>query len=159
MGRALELDITPVDDVASAVADAEVVVTCIPITHEPVVKSRWLGRTGSTLFNIGACEFEPELMARMDRIVVNSWPHALHRGLQPPVLAVQRGILPRERVNDLAPILAGRAPGRRSPEESIFFAGRPGHERRAHRAPRVPRGAGGRAGPAHPAVVALIIGP
>jgi N-[(2S)-2-amino-2-carboxyethyl]-L-glutamate dehydrogenase len=122
MSRALELDVAPVDDVASAVADAEVVVTCIPITHEPVVHSEWLRRDRVTLFNIGACEFEPELMARMDRIVVDSWPHSLHRGLQPPVLAVQRGLVARERVEDLAPILASRAPGRRSREESIFFA-------------------------------------
>jgi ornithine cyclodeaminase len=122
MSRALELDIVPVEDVASAVAGAEVVVTCIPITHEPVVRSEWLRPDRLTLFNIGACEFEPGLMARMDRIVVDSWPHSLHRGLQPPVLAVERGIVPREQIEDLAPILAGRAPGRSSPEESIFFA-------------------------------------
>lgn len=122
MSRALELDVAPVEDVRAAVDGVELVVTCIPITHDPVVRSEWLRPDRLTLFNIGACEFEPELMARMDRIVADSWPHALHRGLQPPVVAVQRGLVPAERVEDLAPILTGAAPGRVSPDESIFFA-------------------------------------
>jgi ornithine cyclodeaminase/alanine dehydrogenase-like protein (mu-crystallin family) len=122
MSRTLEIDIVPVDSARAAVEGMEVVVTCIPITHEPVVDSAWLRDDQLTLFNIGACEFEPELMARMDRIVVDSWPHAVHRGLQPPVKAVERGIVPAERVDDLAPILVGRRPGRRSREERIFFS-------------------------------------
>jgi ornithine cyclodeaminase/alanine dehydrogenase-like protein (mu-crystallin family) len=35
---------------------------------------------------------------------------------------VERGIVPAERVDDLAPILVGRRPGRRSREERIFFS-------------------------------------
>ena len=122
MGRRLELEIDPVDSVRAAVEGMELVVTCTPITHEPIVRGEWLGTRSLTLFNVGACEFEPELMARMDRIVVDSWPHALHRGLQPPVVAVQRGIVTEDRVEDLGPILTGRVPGRLSRDQSIFFA-------------------------------------
>jgi ornithine cyclodeaminase len=122
MGRRLELDIEPVDTVRAAVEGMELVVTCTPITHQPIVRGEWLRPSSLTLFNIGACEFEPELMTRMDRIVVDSWPHALHRGLQPPVVAVQRGIVTEDRVDDLGPILTGRVPGRLSREQSIFFA-------------------------------------
>ncbi|HWM85800.1 MAG TPA: ornithine cyclodeaminase family protein [Kofleriaceae bacterium] len=122
MSRALELEIAPVDSVAAAVEGMEVVVTCTPITHDPVVRSEWLRPRGLTLFNIGACEFEPELMASMDRVVVDSWPHALHRGLQPPVVAVRRGLLAEERVEDLAPILSGTSPGRTGRDQAIFFS-------------------------------------
>lgn len=122
MSRALELDVVPVESAREAVHGAEVVVTCTPITHQPIVASGWLGRGRVTLFNIGACEFDPEILAGMDRIVVDSWPHVRHRGLQPPVKAVERGIVPADKVEDLAPILTGRAPGRRSREEAIFFA-------------------------------------
>jgi ornithine cyclodeaminase len=122
MSRRLELDVTPVDDPRAAVEGLEVVVTCVPITHQPVVRSEWLRPDGLTLFNIGALEFEPELMARMDRIVVDSWPHVRSRGIQPPVVAVERGVVAQERIEDLAPILAGRAPGRRARDEAIFFA-------------------------------------
>ncbi len=122
MGQRLELEIEPVDSVRAAVEGMELVVTCTPITHQPIVRGEWLRSSSLTLFNIGACEFEPELMTRMDRIVVDSWPHALHRGLQPPVVAVQRGIVTEDRIEDLAPILTGRVPGRLSREQSIFFA-------------------------------------
>jgi ornithine cyclodeaminase/alanine dehydrogenase-like protein (mu-crystallin family) len=122
MSRQLEIEVVPVDSARAAVDDVEVVVTCTPITHQPIVASEWLRRGGVTLFNIGACEFEPELMAHMDRVVVDSWPHVHHRGLQPPVKAVERGIIDAERIEDLAPILTGRAPGRRDRAESIFFA-------------------------------------
>jgi N-[(2S)-2-amino-2-carboxyethyl]-L-glutamate dehydrogenase len=122
MSRKLELDIVAVDSVREAVDGMEVVVSCTPITHEPVVPSDALRGQGLTLFNIGACEFEPELMARMDRVVVDSWPHVLHRGLQPPVKAVERGLITEERIEDLAPILSGGAPGRTSREQTIFFA-------------------------------------
>jgi N-[(2S)-2-amino-2-carboxyethyl]-L-glutamate dehydrogenase len=115
------LAIVAVDQIKQAVAECKLYVTCVPIVTEPLVRECWVKERGLTVFNIGAYENEATLLKRMDRIVTDIWEHAKHRDVQTPAIAVRDGVIPDSRIEDLAPILSGKAPGRQSCDENIFF--------------------------------------
>lgn len=116
------LEVRAVDSAEEAVRDQELVVTCVSVDHEPVVKERWVKARGLTVFSISGFEVELQLLARMDRIIADRWKDVRSRGVQAHAIAVARGVIAEERVEDLGPILAGEAPGRRSDAENLFFS-------------------------------------
>lgn len=122
MSEKLGLDITPVEDPERHVREATVIVTCLPNGVPPGVKQEWITMKGVTIFNIGGHETEYELLARMDRVIADLWQQAKKRGTQPHALAVKNGVIPEDKVEEIAPILTGAVSGRRSPEENIFFS-------------------------------------
>lgn len=120
MGERLGLAITPVDSAEEAMAGQRLVVTCIANAPTPVAAARWLS-SGVTLFNIGGNEVEPKALAGMDRIIADNWEIAKHRASQSHATAYLQGIIKDDQVEDMAPIILGRRPGRTSPDENIFF--------------------------------------
>lgn len=115
------LEIIPVDSAEKAVRDKELVVTCLPNILSPVVKAEWVKDEGVTCINIGCYEYESSLLTRMDRIVADIWEQGKHRGVQTHAQAVKEGKINESRIEDLAPIITGRAACRQNPDENIFF--------------------------------------
>jgi len=122
MGERTGLDIVPVESPELAVKDCSLIVTCLPNMKSPVVKAEWVKEKGVTVINIGCYESEIILLKRMDRVIADIWDQGKHRGIQTHAIAVREGIIPESMVEDLAPLLTGNRPGRKNPEENIFFA-------------------------------------
>ncbi len=122
MGEKTGLTIIPVHSAKEAVAEKELIVTCLPNVLEPVVKAKWVKEKGVTCINIGCYESQARLLKRMDRIVADIWEQGKHRGVQTHAKAYQKGYIIDEQVEDLAPILTGYIEGRKDRSENIFFA-------------------------------------
>lgn len=123
MTSELEIEVAPTEDLASALSETDVLVTCTP-SREPFVR-RGDVRPGTFIAAVGADdeakqEIEEELMAASGAVVVDLLPQAaligdLHH-------AVARGLMRAEDVRaELGAVVAGRAPGRRSREEITIF--------------------------------------
>jgi ornithine cyclodeaminase/alanine dehydrogenase-like protein (mu-crystallin family) len=122
MTSELSLDVTPVEDLASALSESDVLVTCTPsrtaFVHQKDV------RPGTFIAAVGADdegkqEIEEALMAA-SVVVVDLMPQAaligdLHH-------AIARGLMRAEDVRaERGAVVAGRAPGRTSREEITIF--------------------------------------
>ena len=121
MASRVGIEIVPVNSAQEAVTGAKIVVTCLPNVGQPVVLDNWIGNEGITIFNIGCYECEDKILARMDRVVADIWEQGRHRGIQSHAIAVRNGVIPDSKVEDLAPILTRKVPGRRYASENIFF--------------------------------------
>jgi N-[(2S)-2-amino-2-carboxyethyl]-L-glutamate dehydrogenase len=121
MGNRTGLTILAMESAEEAVRDCSLVVTCLPNISRPVVMAKWLKKKGLTVFNIGCYENESLLLGRMDRVIADMWEQGRHRGVQTHARAVDEGIINAEMIEDLAPIITGKKPGRQSLEENIFF--------------------------------------
>jgi ornithine cyclodeaminase len=105
------------DTVEEAVRGADVVITCTA-SRAPLVQSDWVGRgchiTGGS-DGAGKQELDPELLARADRLVVDSRDQCARLGeLQHAVAA---GLLRGERAIELGDIVAGKQSGRERDDE------------------------------------------
>jgi len=106
--------VSPVPDIRGAVAGADLVVTATA-SRAPLVRADWLD-PGTHVTAVGAddagkCELEPALLARADRLVVDSRELAGRYGDVARALAehvLPSGCAPAE----LGELLAGLAPGR-----------------------------------------------
>lgn len=121
MSERVGLDVRPVDSVDEATEDAQVIVTCLANSSQPAVFERHLHFQGVTILNIGCYECEDKILTRMDRIVADIWEHGKHRGVQTHAIAVKNKVISESQVEDVAPILNGKKPGRTSRTENIFF--------------------------------------
>lgn len=122
MSERLGLDIVPIESPEEAIRNASVIVTCLPNGVPPVVKAEWVIQKGVTIFNIGGHETEYQLLGRMDRVIADLWQQAKKRGTQPHALAVKHGVIPEEKVEEIAPVITGSVKGRSSETENIFFS-------------------------------------
>jgi ornithine cyclodeaminase len=122
MGKRTGLSIIPVDTAEEAVKNCNLIVTCLPNMDKPVVKAEWVKEKGITVINIGCYESETTLLKRMDRVFADIWEQNKHRGVQTLALAVFQGVIPESMVEDIAPVITGKKPGRQSPHENIFFS-------------------------------------
>lgn len=120
MGERTGLEIIPVETAQEAVKNCDLYVTCLPNVNKPVVKAQWVKQKGLTVFNIGCYENETGILARMNRVVADIWEHGKHRGVQTHAIAVREGVIPDSLVEDMAPIITGKVPGRGSADENIF---------------------------------------
>jgi ornithine cyclodeaminase/alanine dehydrogenase-like protein (mu-crystallin family) len=121
MGERTGLDIVPVETIREAVSNMDMIVTCLPNVSKPVVMADDVKMSGVTVFNIGCYECEDILLKRMNRVVADIWEQGKHRGVQTHAVAVKNGVIPESNIEDLAPVLTGKTPGRLSRDENIFF--------------------------------------
>lgn len=122
MSEKLGLDINPIENPEIHIREASVIVTCLPNGVPPAVKEDWISKKGITIFNIGGHETEYGLLKNMDRVIADIWQQAKKRGTQPHALAVKHGVIPEDKVEEIAPILTGMTKGRKSSSENIFFS-------------------------------------
>lgn len=122
MSYRLQMNIVPIEHPERSIREADSIITCLPNGVEPVVKANWVKEKGVTVFNIGGHETEYTLLSRMDRIIADIWQQAKKRGTQPHALAVKHGFVAENRIEEIAGIITGSTPGRKSPDENIFFS-------------------------------------
>lgn len=109
-------------DLEAAVREADIV-SCATLSTEPLVRGGWL-KPGAHLdlvgaFNLGMREADDEALARASVFI--DTPAALHEGGDVAV-AIRAGTFDEARVRgDLADLVAGRSPGRTSPDEITLF--------------------------------------
>lgn len=108
------LNVEPTSALAAAVKTADIVVTTTP-AHEPILRAEWL-QPGVHVTAMGSDapgknEVEPEVLARADRLIVDS--RAQCRKLGELRSAIESGALPEDAaVTELGAITAGQATGR-----------------------------------------------
>jgi alanine dehydrogenase len=119
---AQEVAAVPVDDLAEAVAEADII-TCATLARDPLIRGEWL-KPGAHLDLVGG--FTPDMREADDEAVRRATVYidtegALHEAgdiMQP----MSGGSLSRERiVADLFDLSRGAAHGRRSPDEITLF--------------------------------------
>ena len=104
--------------VESAVRGADVVVL-LTTAQEPIVKADWVAPGCLTLAMGSYQQAEDALILGSDRIVVDCWGQAEHRGELKPL--VEAGKLTRQAVcAELGEIVAGVRPGREDPEQRVL---------------------------------------
>jgi ornithine cyclodeaminase len=121
--RALGLDAVAVDDLASAVGEADII-SCATLSHAPLIKGEWL-RPGTHLDLVGA--FKPEMResddeaVRRSSVFVDTREGAMKEGgdiVQP----LRNGIIKKEDIKaEMADLIRGTHPGRQSPQEITLF--------------------------------------
>jgi ornithine cyclodeaminase len=106
------------DTVEEAVRGADVVITCTA-SRAPLVQSDWIGRgchiTAVGSDGAGKQELDPELLARADRLVVDSRDQCARLGELQHALAA--GLVRAERAIELGEIAAGKQAGRERDDE------------------------------------------
>jgi alanine dehydrogenase len=113
-----KLTVASAPSVEAAVADAEVVVL-LTTAQEPIVKADWVPEGCLTLAMGSYQQTEDRLILESDKIVVDCWGQAAHRGELKQL--VDRGRLAESDVAaELGAIAAGVAPGRTSPGERLM---------------------------------------
>ncbi|MDQ7824565.1 MAG: ornithine cyclodeaminase family protein [Candidatus Eremiobacteraeota bacterium] len=121
MAERTGLAIKPVQSAHEAVDGVDFYVTCLPNVAVPVVQAKWVKQKGVTVYNIGCYENESVLLKRMNRVIADMWEQGKHRGVQTHAIAVRDGIIPESLIEDFAPVVVGKRPGRQSKDENIFF--------------------------------------
>jgi ornithine cyclodeaminase/alanine dehydrogenase len=123
MVQELGAEVVAVDSPEEAVAEVDIIVTITP-TRDPVLRGAWLrpgvhiNAAGSNA--AGRRELDEEAVGRAARVVVDARDQAMVEAgdLLAPIRA---GRLSWGQVEELGPIVAGAAPGRRSNEEITLF--------------------------------------
>lgn len=100
-----------------AVRGADIVCT-VTAACEPLVRKEWLKR-GSLVIGAGSYqELESDVILKADKIVVDNWAQASHRGALAGLVGA--GKLSHEKVyTDIFEIVVGRKPGRENDDEHI----------------------------------------
>jgi len=109
-----------VETIHEAVEGADVIVTATT-ADAPLVLESWV-RPGALVITLGSHpEVEPALMTAVDKLLVDNWAQAEHRGGLSRL--VERGILtPASLWAELGDVVAGQVPGRQSQDERILCA-------------------------------------
>ncbi len=123
MAAVLPLAVTPVTSVEEAVRGADIIVTATS-AREPVLAGALL-EPGQHVNAIGANsltrrELDEAAVARADVITVDSREQAAME-CGDLVFAIDRGLVQWEQVHELAAVVAGHHPGRRSASEITLF--------------------------------------
>jgi ornithine cyclodeaminase len=109
--------------VAEAVAGADVVAACTA-SPDPLVEATQLAR-GATVISIGSItpdrsEVGLGVLAAAGTVVVDHRPAALeHAG--PVIQALAAGLVAEADLVELGEVAAGRHPGRRGPDDLVFY--------------------------------------
>ena len=117
----LGLKAVPVDDIKSAVDNADIVVEATRLEQpEILIDDRWL-KPGCLLVTYGwKMATDPATVARADKIVVDDWAQCCKGGQLHPLIA--EGTLRREHVHaEIGEIVHGTHVGRADPAERIIF--------------------------------------
>ena len=107
-------------DYEAAVREADVIVTAIS-GQEQVLRGAWV-KKGAFYDHVGGLEDDDETVFRADKIVCDNWYHLSHRGSPTLTRLYKAGKLRDGDIyGDLPDIVSGKLPGRRSPEEFVYF--------------------------------------
>ncbi len=111
------VEVQPADTVAQAVAGADVVVL-LTTAKEPFLQADWLA-PGAVVLAMGSYQQAADAaLLGADRIVVDSWAQAAHRGELKNLVDAGRLSEP-DIAGELGAIVAGQEPGRRQRDERI----------------------------------------
>jgi ornithine cyclodeaminase/alanine dehydrogenase-like protein (mu-crystallin family) len=118
MTAELGLNILPKKSYQDVVDGADIVCT-VTIGDEPMVRQKWL-RKGSLVISAGSYqELEPEVVLSADKIVVDHWGQASHRGELAKL--VETGKLGEKDIHaEIGEILVGKKKGRERDDETIL---------------------------------------
>ena len=105
-----------VDGAEAALSNADVCIT-MTTARTPYVQASWIA-PGSLLVQVAANEVDAAVILQADRIVVDEWEQIRHfpRSAFRPL--IQSGRVSSDDITHLGAIVAGRAEGRRDPEEA-----------------------------------------
>jgi len=113
------LPIRVVEDAETALRGADVCIT-MTTSRTPYVRAEWLA-SGSLFAHVAANEAEGAVILQADRLVVDEWAQISHYPGSAFWPLLQKEQIHDEDITNLGKIVAGKAPGRRTPEERIFF--------------------------------------
>jgi len=118
MTAELGLNILPKKSYQDVVDGADIVCT-VTIGDEPMVRQKWL-KKGSLVISAGSYqELEPEVVLSADKIVVDHWGQASHRGELAKL--VETGKLGEKDIHaEIGEILVGKKKGRERDDETIL---------------------------------------
>jgi len=114
----LGLNILPKRSYQEVVEGADIICT-VTIGDEPMVKKKWL-KKGSLVISAGSYqELDPDVVLSADKIVVDHWGQASHRGELAKL--VEAGKLGQKNIHaEIGEILAGKKKGRERDDENIL---------------------------------------
>jgi len=118
MTKELGLNILPKKSYRDVVEGADIICT-VTIGDEPMVRKEWL-KKGSLVISAGSYqEVDPEVVLSADKIVVDHWGQASHRGELAKL--VEAGKLGEKNIHaEIGDILAGKKKGREREDENIL---------------------------------------
>lgn len=123
MSGQLGITVTPVPSAEEAVRDADILITATN-SRDPVLLGEWL-RPGQHINAIGSNqgvrrELDSAAVVRCDRVIVDQLEQArIEAG--DLIAPITEGRFGWDRVEELAAVVTGRAPGRTRPEEITLF--------------------------------------
>ncbi len=117
MAAEVPVNLRPAKTPEEAVRGADIICT-VTAASEPLVRKEWL-KPGSLVIGAGSYqELEDSVILSADKIVVDNWAQASHRGALAGLAAA--GKLSRENLySDIFEIVVGRKPGRANDDEHI----------------------------------------
>lgn len=120
MSDKLDREINAVDSAQAAVEGSDVVITAT-VSSTPVLQADWLQK-GVHINNIGPkfkdqTELDADVIARTDRFITDTRAQVDKTGDR----FILHGTPQADRLEELSPIVAGTAPGRREPSETTLF--------------------------------------
>jgi ornithine cyclodeaminase/alanine dehydrogenase len=112
------LNVSPKKSYREVVEGADIICTVTP-ADEPMVRKEWL-KKGSLIISAGSYqELDPKVVLSADKIVVDSWAQASHRGELAKL--VEAGKLGEKNIHaEIGEILAGKKKGREREDEYIL---------------------------------------
>jgi len=120
------LMVTAFDDAQAIVPGADIV-ACATNTAEPVFDSAQLeaGQTLITIVNSDVTgrrvEVDQGAFEKASRVVINDWD-SVHANAQVELLeAIEEGLISEDRVHTLGDVVTGRAPGRQTDDEILYY--------------------------------------
>ena len=119
MREELGIEVKAVDEVETAVREADLVITATP-SHDPIVRAAWLTK-GVHVIALGSDgpekqELHVDVLARADIVIADRLSQCLEAGEIHH--AVETGVLSRDGVSgELGDVITGTRPGRRSPTD------------------------------------------
>ena len=118
MTAELGLNILPKRSYQEVVEGADVICT-VTIGDEPMVKKEWL-KKGSLIISVGSYqELDPDVVLSADKIVVDHWGQASHRGELAKL--VEAGKIGEKNIHaEIGEILCGKKKGREREDENIL---------------------------------------
>lgn len=119
IGRDLKVPIAA-EPMESAVRDADIVITAAGLKQDaPFLQGSWI-KPGATVCALGSYqEIDATVVERAGRIFVDNWEVCQHRGNLAPLVRCGR-ITRADIAGEIAEAVAGRQPGRTSPDEIVL---------------------------------------
>ena len=120
MGEKFNLNVIPVDSAEEAVRGADIVVT-VTTADEPLIKRGWV-EPGMTILKLGSYqEIDLEIIATVDKVVVDNWTFVSHRSKE-IIELLDTGKIRREDIySEITEIVAGKKVGRENDDEKILL--------------------------------------